>query len=448
MKYNNNRQFLDIVEYASLAGSALGTIVAVASGQLGYAAAPLTLAISLNVVNRRSSVANMHQTVQSLQQKVQALPAEPVKLNAITYSLQEIKQKTELLTQQFNAREEPKQIEELKKTIAHLPQKVDLSPITQSIEELKQSSTRLETQEIANLTKQLNAFELRLDNFPKPVDLSEILAEVASLQAIDKSSINDSIIQLQSQNAHICQQMQQLLSPFDPSFLEKRIAELEESDRTNIAGYHRLTQLVHAERARVHSSIISVQNNTATAVVEVRQYFLREIESLHATIHALPTPTEPVDFNGVEAEIETLKLQIQAIDFSSITSSFVQLQTELQTQINQINHQIKQLPQLLDLDAIRQQLSKLDTRNRDLFKDYVERLVPTVKDLRSDKVLTQKAIVDISHQLNAFRLKLNNQIAHTEPVDLSTLKIEITDFKSHLPHPNCHTSTKSCLSST
>ncbi|MDF5715421.1 MAG: hypothetical protein PUP93_16440 [Rhizonema sp. NSF051] len=125
----------------------------------------------------------------------------------------------------------------LPKTPAHLPhpQKVDLSPITQSIEELKQSSTRLETQEIANLTKQLNALKLRLDNFPKPVDLSEILAELATLQAIDKSSINDSILQLQSQIAHICQHIQELLSPFDPSFLEKRIAELEESDRTNIA---------------------------------------------------------------------------------------------------------------------------------------------------------------------------------------------------------------------
>lgn len=55
MKYN--RQFLDIAEYASVAGSALGTVVAVASGQFGYAAAPLTLDISLNVVNRRSFIA-------------------------------------------------------------------------------------------------------------------------------------------------------------------------------------------------------------------------------------------------------------------------------------------------------------------------------------------------------------------------------------------------------
>lgn len=444
MKYN--RQFLDIAEYASVAGSALGTVVAVASGQVAYAAAPLTLAISLNVVNRRSSVANLDQTVQSLQQKVQVLPAQPVNLNAITQSLQQMNQKTESLTQRFNARLEPRQIEELKETIAHLPhpQKVDLSPIAQSIKELKQSyetltqqfNARPETQEIATLTEQLSALKLRLDNFPQPVDLSEIEAKLATqqaqLQAIDKSPINDIIFQLQSQIAQIRQQIQELPPPFDPSFLEERMQEQEERDRTITARYNRLVQLVQAEMARLRQSITEVQNSATTTVVEVRSSISGEIESLRATVHALPTPNEPVDLSEMEAEIETLKLQIQAIDLSSITNSIAQLQTELQTQINQVNHQIQHLPSPLDLDAIRQQLSGLDQRNRNLFNDYVERLVPAVRGLRSDRELTQQAIVDISNQLNALELKLNNLLIPPEPVDLSEIEGAITNLKYQL----------------
>jgi len=47
--------WLEIAEYASLAGSALGIIAAATSSQVICAAAPLTLALSLNLVNRKQS---------------------------------------------------------------------------------------------------------------------------------------------------------------------------------------------------------------------------------------------------------------------------------------------------------------------------------------------------------------------------------------------------------
>lgn len=53
LKNNPDRRHgLELAEYASVIGSAVGTIVAGLSGQVLYAATPLTLALSLNLVNR------------------------------------------------------------------------------------------------------------------------------------------------------------------------------------------------------------------------------------------------------------------------------------------------------------------------------------------------------------------------------------------------------------
>jgi hypothetical protein len=441
----HNRQFLDIAEYASLAGSALGTVVAIASGQVAYAAAPLTLAISINLLNRRSSIAKLYKKIKSLHLTVQQLPAQQLNINTITQSLQQINQNTELLTQRFDARLEPEQIEELNETIAHLShlQNVDLSAIAQSIEELNQSYQRLtqefnarpETQEVVNLTNELNILKVRLDNFPILVDLSEIQAELATLkapqQAIDQSSINESIIQLQSQIAHIYQQIQEFPPPFDPSLLEERMQKQEESAHTITAKYNRLIQVVKAEIVKLRQSVTSIQNSAITSVAEVRQHLAKEIELLRATIDTLSSLNK-LDLSKIEAEIEILKLQIQAIDSSSITSNIVQLESDIQTQINQINNEIKQLHPLFDLDAIKQQLSELDEKNRNLFNDYVERLVPAVKALRSDKTSTQQAIVDILNQLNALELKLNNLLIPPEPIDLSEIEAVITNLENQL----------------
>jgi len=76
--------WLEIAEYASLAGSALGIIAAATSSQVICAAAPLTLALSLNLVNRKqshqqtrqhiiSAIADVHQVVQSLHQQHSSL---------------------------------------------------------------------------------------------------------------------------------------------------------------------------------------------------------------------------------------------------------------------------------------------------------------------------------------------------------------------------------------
>lgn len=89
---------LEIAEYVSLAGSVLGTIVAVTSKQLVFAAAPLTVALSLNLLNRRrfqqetldytsGILTEAQEAFRSLHEQVQALPALNLKVKRLTRSL-------------------------------------------------------------------------------------------------------------------------------------------------------------------------------------------------------------------------------------------------------------------------------------------------------------------------------------------------------------------------
>ncbi|HLO47577.1 MAG TPA: hypothetical protein VK211_04030 [Kamptonema sp.] len=96
----NQRNWLELAEYASVAGSALGTLAAALSGQLIYAAAPLTVALSLNLANRQrfeeqirenanSAIADVHTVVESIHRQVYTLPQNSQDLNPIISDLQQ-----------------------------------------------------------------------------------------------------------------------------------------------------------------------------------------------------------------------------------------------------------------------------------------------------------------------------------------------------------------------
>ena len=87
------KRWFERAEYASLGFSALGTVAAAVSQQIIYAAAPLTLALFLNVIRQRSH----YLQTQSLQQQIQLLASgqreevQGVIAAAISQFLDEIK---------------------------------------------------------------------------------------------------------------------------------------------------------------------------------------------------------------------------------------------------------------------------------------------------------------------------------------------------------------------
>jgi chromosome segregation ATPase len=204
---------LEIAEYVSLAGSVLGTVAAVASQQVVYAAAPLTVALSLNLINRRrfpqqiqqdtiGALTETHQVIQSLHQQVQALPSINSKLNA--------------LSQEFTARPETQTIEQLETAIAQLTQQWEA--LTLRLDNLPTASeVNLTGQEqlFADINAQLDALRLRLENLPttSEIDLTGVVEAIAGqLDALNQQfnarPETQAIEQLETAIAQLAQQQQ------------------------------------------------------------------------------------------------------------------------------------------------------------------------------------------------------------------------------------------------
>jgi len=76
-----NRQlkhlYWEIAEYISIGASALGTIAAALSHQAAYAATPVTLALSLNLVNRQQLQKQIALSRQQTEAIAQSIPPSP-----------------------------------------------------------------------------------------------------------------------------------------------------------------------------------------------------------------------------------------------------------------------------------------------------------------------------------------------------------------------------------
>jgi len=138
MSGTSDRNWLNTAEYLSIACSAAGSVAAVASQQIVYAAAPLTLAMSLSFANRQrfqqqvnqqsEVTSNVRQEAQFLHNKVQsspsakqfsALEASVTKLEQIIVNI-DTEQKVDALVEAFNERSELQQISSLHEAVSSL----------------------------------------------------------------------------------------------------------------------------------------------------------------------------------------------------------------------------------------------------------------------------------------------------------------------------------------
>jgi chromosome segregation ATPase len=236
----NQPEWLELAEYASIGGSVIGTIIAGLSGQIIYAAAPLTAAVSLNFLNRQrfeqkmqqksnSAIASVELAVKSIQQQVQALPGEPTELYTAVSDLQqklrslesqtiaEVQVAVQSLEQQVQAF--PAESQEIYPILAELQQKLDSLENTALKEQDWESvNVRLllmdeKLAEVKNITADLQE---QLNG----VDFSEIQGSVRQLQAlldrptIDVEAFQSKIQQLQEQVSELQRQNQEIVKPY------------------------------------------------------------------------------------------------------------------------------------------------------------------------------------------------------------------------------------------
>ncbi len=351
----------EIAEYLSLAGSALGTVAAVATKQAVYAAAPMTLALGLNIVNRRqfqqqidnniqSGLAQTNQIVQALNKEVQTLP--------------DINTQIKSLSQEFTSRPEKQEIEEYKLTVAQL-------------------------------ADQVNAIVLRVERLsvPPDIDLNRIQEEISNIniqldsipRLLNERADSQTFAEAQNAIAEINERLNRLNQEFNNrqeiqviDLLQTAIVQLTEQLNATALRLDRLPppssidlNNVGVEIANINSKLESLKvkvNNISTApnleVTTIEQAIAnlsshldslyqqfnnrpepQEIGELAKQVNALmlllnqPQPTPGVDISGIETAIAQLNHQINELQQQFNQRPETQIVTELAAQLDTISNQ-------------------------------------------------------------------------------------------------------------
>ncbi len=229
---SNQRNLWEVAEYASLIGSAVGTLLAAASQQVVFAAAPLTLAVSLNFLNRSriaqktepSDIASLRSHNDSSRggAPVPALPifpaAQSLSTTAIEQEIAELRESLSSLQENTAA-----QVEDVYQYVDDSLGGMNLNAVRSALRELRSSAERLE--KTALNEQDWETFNVRF------LLIEEAIAE---LQAIAAS------------------QPQPSVAPADLSQFAEAFALLRAEQQTqNAELQHRLAQLEQKNRAIV-----------------------------------------------------------------------------------------------------------------------------------------------------------------------------------------------------
>ena len=236
----NQQDWLELAEYASIAGAAIGSIAAGLSGQFLYAAAPLTAAVSLNLANRQrfeqkmqqkanSAIAEVQAAVEGRSQQVQRLPGEIAQLDTTVSDL-----KQQLLGLESGV------MADLQGAVAALERQAQalpadsqelytiLSDLQQKLGILENSALREHDWENVNVRfllmderlTEVRTITAQLQERSNEVDLDLIQGSLKQLQdlldrpTIDTARLQTEIQHLQQQVSELQRQNQEIVKPY------------------------------------------------------------------------------------------------------------------------------------------------------------------------------------------------------------------------------------------
>lgn len=207
--------WLSTVEFASAIGSGVGLVVSVLTEQAIAAAFPLTLAVSLNLVNRQRwqcQLRNEHQAaISQIYKIIESLP-DPHNVSALTEQLFRLEQSNQAMTAQIEALKQqvrvkfkPEQLDVLKEAIALL--RADLTEIQQQTLQRQDLERQLQHQLAQLYERSQSISPARQPEDARRIeqaiailhrDLTTLKAQVTPLGATDWQSVRQRVDRLQA----------------------------------------------------------------------------------------------------------------------------------------------------------------------------------------------------------------------------------------------------------
>lgn len=244
----SRRDSLELAESATLIGSALGSVVAGLSGQVLFAATPLTLALWLNTLNRhrvgeqmrlehQGAIADVQQAVASVKSMVETLPRQEriqqveqslLRLSQAIAELQQGQERASTQRQSLNPAQFEQEFAVLRRAIVRLRDatEANLNQVEQRLEgNLQFLRAELETPraadaQVSQLSAELATLSLGFSH------LQSQLKSLSDRPVADSTPTQEAIADLEQQVAKLQQQNREVVKPY-LKHLTRAIQQLE-----------------------------------------------------------------------------------------------------------------------------------------------------------------------------------------------------------------------------
>ncbi|MEL6327329.1 MAG: tetratricopeptide repeat protein [Cyanobacteria bacterium J06626_23] len=377
-------RWLDLTEYALLLGAGAGTVASVATQQMIFASAPLSLLAALGLVGRQrleQQLANHENAVkvigsklsadfESLQDQVAELPT-PELLTGFQRSI--IAQNEQAINRFSKALDHTRQ--QLEQQIEEI-ETPDLSLVYQDVVQLQDQYTYL-CASINNVSSQMQ--QLSSVNRLEATETSiaqlktEMMQMRVNLEAFS-SDAKTSYAALRDKIQHIERRIRQLPLQGNPSFLKEDVRELiktvsEMVPRPEFLELNRSFQELREQHRQLRQTVQGLPASApepapiATTAADVDETLTQMTEGLSSLEKALTTATE--NTNSLTPTVETTINQAVVNYLSSFRlqlGKLNQLTHTLEGQHSELHQQLSQLPEVLDAAAMERQMERLQSR--------------------------------------------------------------------------------------
>ena len=420
-----NEKWLDVTEYALLAGSGLGSIASIATQQIAYTAAPVSFLMMLNMINRQRLDQNV------LKQSQEQITQVDIRVN--------------------------RQLEVLDRRIQGLPTFWDLASLRKTLmqknranlnrlhSQLDQRLSAIESQDVSDIKTDVHDMQVQQSRILESIDritgtlqrsvsieqlretdgsLKQLQGRVNNLQTgledISRTYKPSTLRMLQGQIDYINRRFNAMPNPIDTASLKQDLEGMMQLV-SELVPRREMTRLIeeleqfrhrvnHVDEAvaplRVTTKILRQQVTTLTSFIRnnndiashkpqsVNPDITQKFAALTETVVQLQQQLDAKENNATDDDLVQLQTQLESLIETRLTplkgelDGIKTLTQTLEQQQQHLHGWMNRLPEMLDFSALRNQMKFLGDRldRQDVYLEDLGTQVVAIADGKGDSV--------------------------------------------------------------